>query len=198
MADLAARRQAELRLRVGEHLAPGEEYLAGLWVARDPGLPLVSRITQWPGAPQGVLGLSGTVVSANPEIGLDGPGGSTAAALDRHVPEPASAAALALTGSHLRLLLIAAEQPVVAGAAPAGPADRLRRLFTRAPAPPLPALTPVWHCPRAALAEAVASDPEGRLTLRFADGSSLSVLAPALPASTFAEAGGFRRTGKSG
>ncbi|MEV6345862.1 hypothetical protein [Actinoplanes sp. NPDC051851] len=174
-SGLVARRQAELRLRVGEHLRGGEECGAALWVARVSGLPMVARVTRWQGAPQGVLGFGGSVLPENPESGLSG----TAADLHRHLPENDAAAALALTGDRV-MLLLAADSP------PPEPAGWVRRLVGRGAPEPLPALTPVWECPRSGLAGAEAGDPEGELRLRFADGSGLAVAAPAMLALPFA------------
>ncbi|WP_436534485.1 hypothetical protein [Actinoplanes sp. HUAS TT8] len=186
-----ARRQAELRARVGEHLDAGESFLAAVWVARDSGLPLISRITSWQGAPQGVLGLGGPAMQAmqaNPHTALDGPEGSTAAALDRHFPHDGTAAALALTDTRLLLLSVSDHTPTPVPAPPTGLADRVRRLIGRGEPEPLPLLVLSWHCPRAALSDVGLSDPEGHLSLRFADGSGVSVVAPAMLAAPFAEA----------
>ncbi|BCJ47840.1 hypothetical protein GCM10010168_21990 [Actinoplanes ianthinogenes] len=131
MRDSVARARAELRQRVGEHLDEGETLRAAVWIARDSGLPLISRITPWKGA-------------ATPRKQLDG----TAAELDRHLPDHTAAAALALTEARLLLMLDG------------------------------PPLAPVWQCPRAALATATATDPEGQLTLHFTDGSRVTVVAP--------------------
>ncbi|GIF04203.1 hypothetical protein [Actinoplanes siamensis] len=191
-SGLVARRQAELRLRVGEHLDPGEALRAALWVARPSDLPLISRITQWQGAPQGLLGLGGTTPPADPHSGLDGPAGSTAGGLDRHLPEHTTAAALALTDARLLLLLVSGAPTAPAPAPPRGLLDRIRaggrRVFGRAGPVPLPPLSVAWQCPRAVLSGVVAGDPQGWLALRFADGSGLSVVAPALLATPFAEA----------
>ncbi|AEV85723.1 hypothetical protein ACWT_4701 [Actinoplanes sp. SE50] len=163
-----AARQAELRLRVAEHLEPGETLHAALWIARDPGLPLISRLAPgMPGSPP------------------PGPAGGIAAELYRHLPEHTVAATLALTGDRLRLLLLDGEfRPP------------RRRLFGRSEPAPLPPLAPVWECPRAGLATAAADEPAGSLTLRFADGSALAVAAPGFTAVAFAEAAG--RSGAGG
>ncbi|GAA0448697.1 hypothetical protein Aca07nite_79770 [Actinoplanes capillaceus] len=195
-AGPVARRQSELRLRVGEHLDEGEALHAALWVARESGLSTIAKITRWEGAPEGLLGFGGAGPTASPPRALEG----TAAELDRHLPKPTAAAALALTGARL-LLLAPAEEPLAEeplaeeplaeeppAARPAGLHDRLRRMLGRAEPTPLPRLELVWQCPRTALAAVGVSDPEGALALGFADGSSLSVVAPAMLAVPFAEA----------
>ncbi|WIN00362.1 hypothetical protein ACTOB_004062 [Actinoplanes oblitus] len=207
-----ARRQAELRARVGEHLEPGETCRAAVWVARASGLSLISRIS---GASQGPLAPAPV-----------GPRGGTAAGLYRCLPEHTSAAALALTEARLLLFLLteatpsdrtdlagpasggpAPAAPASGGPAPDGPAptapassgfaavtsfDRVklavRRLFSRTEAEPLAPLALAWQCQRTALDAAAASDPEGELSLRFTDGSHLSVVAPAMLAIPFATA----------
>ncbi|GAA4607810.1 hypothetical protein BJY16_006526 [Actinoplanes octamycinicus] len=163
MADAVARRQAELQARVGERLAPGETYRAALWVARPSGLPLISKIAG---------GVPGPLTGSPP-----GPGSGLAAELYQRLPEYTSAAALALTDARLLLLLLAETAR-----------PRPRRLFSRAEPDVLPALTLAWECPRAAVDAAAASDPEGRLALRFTDGSTVSLVAPAVLAIPFAEA----------
>lgn len=180
-ADPVARRQSELRLRVGEHLDVGETLRAALWVARESGLSTIARITRWEGAPEGLLGFGGAGPTASPPRALEG----TAAELDRHLPEPAAAAALALTGARLLLFAPVEEPPA---ARPPGLHDRLRRMLGRAEPTPLPRLELLWQCPRTVLAAVGVSDPEGTLALGFADGSSFSVVAPAMLAVPFAEA----------
>ncbi|KUL34282.1 hypothetical protein [Actinoplanes awajinensis] len=190
-ADLVARRQAELRARVEPHLDAGETLRAALWVARDAGLPMIVKI-----APQGLPGMGGSVLSANPQSGLDGPEGSTAADLDRRLPQHPAVAVLALTDARLLLLTVSdalpPEREPAADARPAGFLDHLgrigRRLFDQGEPVALPLLEPVWRCHRAALHAVGVSGPEGRLALRFTDGSSLAVAAPALLALPFAEA----------
>ncbi|MFI1990568.1 hypothetical protein [Actinoplanes sp. NPDC020271] len=173
-SGLVARREAELRSRVGEHLDPGETLEAALWIARSSGLPLIAKVTR---APEDLPGLGGTVLSPNPHHGLRGPVGSLAAGLDHHLPEHTTAAVLALTTARVLLLLIS-DGPAPARPKPAGLTDRLRRMLDRAEPEPLPPLTPAWHRPRAALAAAEVSDPGSELTLRFTDDSSLTVDAP--------------------
>ncbi|WP_221326941.1 hypothetical protein [Actinoplanes sp. L3-i22] len=176
-----ARRQAELRLRVGEHLDSGEVLLGAVWIARTSHVPLISKITQWQGAPHGLLGRNEPAPRAFPA-------GSTAADLDRHLPEDDTAMALALTGARLLMLAVGEPPPAPAVVPPAGLLDRVKRLLAPAEPAPLPPLAPVWQCPRAGLGAVAVSDPEGRLALRFADGSGLSVDAPAMLATPFAEA----------
>ncbi|GGN75418.1 hypothetical protein GCM10010112_46610 [Actinoplanes lobatus] len=184
-ADPVARRQSELRLRVGEHLDAGETLHAALWVARESGLSTIAKITRWEGAPEGLLGFGGAGPAASPPRALQG----TAAELDRHLPEPAAAAALALTEARLLLFAAVAGSPE---ARPPGLRDRLRlagrRMLGRVEPAPLPRLELLWQCPRTALAAVGVSDPEGALALGFVDGSSLSVVAPAMLAVPFAEA----------
>lgn len=191
-ADPVAR-QSELRLRVGEHLDAGETLRAALWVARESGLSTIARITRWEGAPEGLLGFGGAGPTASPPRALTG----TAAEMDRRLPEPAAAAALALTGGRL-LLFGAVDEPPDAGPPERGARLRLagRRLLGRAEPAPLPRLELHWQCPRALLAAVDAGDPEGTLTLGFGDGSTLSLVAPAMVAVPFAEAA--RRSPDSG
>lgn len=233
--DPVAERQAELRRRVGEHLDADETVQAALWIARASGLPLIAKVTR---APQSVLGFGGMDLSGNPHTGLNGPATSTAAALQRHLPDHTTAAALALTSARLLLLVLTDPSPPEPAPRPAsvpasglasgpgsGPAsgpgsgpgsglgpgpeletetaaeqeaqprgllDRVRRasrrMFERAEPEPLPPLEPVWHCPREKVAAVEVSDPDGELILRFTDGSSMTVVAPAMLAAPFAEA----------
>ncbi|GAA2851757.1 hypothetical protein Acy02nite_35430 [Actinoplanes cyaneus] len=173
-SGLVARRQAELRLRVGEHLDDGETLDAALWIARSPGLPLIAKVTR---APADLPGFGGSMLAANPQSGLHGPAGSIAADLDSHLPEHTIAAALALTGTRVLLLRIS-EAPSPALPEPSGLMDRVRRMFERAEPEPLPPLTPVWRRPRSVLAATGTGDRGSELALRFTDGSSLTVDAP--------------------
>ncbi|GGN23071.1 hypothetical protein FHR83_002707 [Actinoplanes campanulatus] len=213
--DPVARRQSELRLRVGEHLDAGEMLHAALWVARESGLSTIARITRWEGALEGRLGFGGAGPTASPPRALEG----TAAEMDRHLPDPAAPAALALTDAHLLLFAADAEPPDarppdarlpdarlpdarLPDARPPGLRDRLRlagrRMLGRAEPPPLPRLELLWQCPRTALASVGVSDPEGALALGFVDGSSLSVVAPAMLAVPFAEAARRSRDDRKG
>jgi hypothetical protein len=180
-----ARRQAELRLRAGEHLDPGEALAGTVWIARTSSLPLISKITRMPGVTQGLPGLDDPA----PRVF---PAGSTAGDLDRHLPADGTAVALALTDARLLMLSVGEPEPAPAPDPPAGFLDRVtlagRRLLGAAEPEPLPPLTPIWECPRAALGPVTVSDPEGRLELHFADGSRVSVDAPAVSAVPFAEA----------
>jgi hypothetical protein len=185
-----ARRQAELRLRVGEHVDSGEVFRAALWVARDPGLSMIAKVARWEGAPPGLLGFGGSDQVPARHSDVHGPESSTAASLDKHLPEHTEAVALALTEARLLLFTIA-ESPR-AEVRPAGLLDQIRlagrRMLGRGESAPLPPLRLVWQCPRAALHSVGVSDPEGRISLRFADGSSLSAIAPAMLALPFAQA----------
>ncbi|GAA4958007.1 hypothetical protein [Actinoplanes utahensis] len=188
--DLVTRLQEELRLRVGEHLEAGETLRAALWVARESGLSTIARISRWQGAPEGLLGFGGAGATMRSARVPEGRAGE----LHRHLPDPETAGALALTDT--RLLLLGAVA-VPSDARPVALSDRLRlagrRVLGRAEPDPLPPLTSRWECPRTALAAVGVSDPEGTLTLDFVDGSSLSVAAPAMLAVRFEEAA--RRSG---
>ncbi len=76
------------------------------------------------------------------------------------------------------LLLVVSGAPAPAEPRPSGLFDRVRRLLDRAEPDPLPGLTPAWQRPRDDLAAVEVSDSQTELTLRFTDGSSLSVDAP--------------------
>jgi hypothetical protein len=164
--DPVARHAAELRSRVAEHLTAGEPFRAAVWVTRAPGRPVA------PAAEGGRRG----VLHGDPQ--------SNAAHLDRHVPAPPAARVLALTGD--RLIALAPPAPDRGGRLTAG-LRAVRELLRSGPAPAgTPPLTPLWECPRGALA--TASEHDGRLHLVFADGSGLILLTPAELARPFVRA----------
>ena len=148
----------QLEARVREHLEPGEDFRAAVWVSRADGRTSVGltrrEMSQFrfrkrvPDAP-------------GDRLGVDGSKQSLAVGLDLHIRTVTDPRVLALTDRRLLLL-----------------SRRLhswRDLF-RPASGPVPPLRLRWECPRAGLASA--TEQAGRMRLTFTDRSGVTLLTP--------------------
>jgi hypothetical protein len=151
-----AERDAQVEARVREHLEPGEEFRAAVWVSRADSRAKVG-LTR---AEMSPFRFQRPVPAAR--RGAQGAPRSLAVGLDEHIRIVTDPRVLAL--SDRRLLVLSRRL--------GSWRDLLRR-----PADPAPPLRPRWQCPRAELASA--TEQSGRLRLTFTDGTAVTLLTPA-------------------